>query len=285
MSVEVLLSAMGQTDMTLIEKCNIHSSCIMVNQCDRNETVFEDRDYGTVRMISTTERGLSRSRNMALKSASADVCILCDDDIVYVEGYEHIVESAFNELSDADIIVFNVNSKNTDIRPQEVLFKRVKRIPKYKMYSSVHIAFKRKSIEKAGLSFDTRFGAGSGCYAMGEDSIFFSRAYRSGLKAYVYPAVIADLYSEKSTWQRGYDEKFYYDEGAFLQAAFPYMKYFFSLYYPVKHRKYLKLSPVNCLKWIWRGIDGCKEGKTYNDFAADQKNRTNQKELYERKRK
>ena len=271
MSVEVLLSAMNQTDMSLIDKCNIHSNCIMVNQCDRNESISENRDYGTVRMISTTERGLSRSRNMALKNSSADICVLCDDDIVYADGYERIIEKAFRKLPDADIIVFNIISKNTDIRPQEELFKKVKRVPKHKMYSSVHLAFRRKSIEKAGLLFDTRFGAGSGIYAMGEDSIFFSRALRSGLKAYVYPAVIADLYSEKSTWFHGYDARHYYDAGAFLQVAFPVKKYVYSLYYPLIHSRLSKLGPAECFKWVGRGIKGCKKNETFNEYLKNRK--------------
>ena len=126
MVVEVLLSVMNQTDLSIIEKCNIHSNCIIINQCNREEQLSEDREYGRITMFSTKERGLSRSRNMALENSKAEICVLCDDDLVYVDGYESIIEKAFQELTDADIIVFNIRSMNTDIRPQEALFRNIR---------------------------------------------------------------------------------------------------------------------------------------------------------------
>lgn len=271
MMVEVLLSVMNQLDMDIVEKCNIHSNCIIINQCDKEEIISEERAYGIIRMISTKERGLSRSRNMALNNSSSDICVLCDDDIVYVDGYETTIEKAFKELPDADIIVFNVHSMNTDVRPQEPLFSKIKRVPKHKMYSSVHIAFKRTAINRANLRFDIRFGAGSGIYSMAEDSIFFSAAHKAGLRAYTYPAVIADLYSEKSSWFQGYNDKYFYDVGAFLQAAFPFMKYIYCLYYPIRHRRLTKMNSLLCLKWIWRGVYGYKKGLSYTDYLLRQK--------------
>lgn len=271
MSVEVLLSVMNQTDLSIVDKCNIHSDCIIINQCDREEVLSDSREYGRVLMISTKERGLSRSRNMALKNASADICVLCDDDIVYINGYETIIENAFRELPEADLIVFNINSMNPDIRPQETYFSRIKKVPKHKMYSSVHIAFRRKKIKETGLEFDIRFGAGSGIYSMAEDSIFFSGVHKAGLKAYVYPAVIANLYSDKSTWFHGYDERYFYDIGAFLQVAFPGLKYLYCLYYPLRLKKLTDLKPHSCLKWIWKGAHGCRNGLSYSEYMDNKK--------------
>lgn len=271
MVVEVLLSAMNQNDMGIVEKSNIRSNCIIVNQCDKDDRIIEERNFGKVEMISTKERGLSRSRNMALINSSADVCVLCDDDIVYVDGYNKTIEKAFCELPDADIIVFNVRSINTDVRAQEKLFDRIRRVPKYKMYSSVHIAFRRESIMKANLKFDTRFGAGSGMYSMAEDSLFFLKSHKAGLKAYTYPAVIADLYSDKSTWFRGYNEKYFFDIGAFLQAAFPMLKSVLCFYYPIRLRAVTKMSVFACLKWIWNGIDSYKNNMSYTDYVDGQR--------------
>lgn len=274
MTVEVLLSVMNQTDLSIVDKCNIHSNCIIINQCDKEEQISVDREFGRIKMISTKERGLSRSRNMALENSTADICVLCDDDIVYVNGYEKIIKNAFQDLPHADLIVFNIRSMNTDIRPQEEFFCKAKKVPKHKMYSSVHIAFRRKKIKAANLKFDIRFGAGSGIYSMAEDSIFFSDAHKAGLSAYVYPAIIADLYSDKSSWFHGYDEKYFYDIGAFLQVSFPYFKYLYCFYYPFRLYKQMELKPCSCLEWIWNGIYGCKLGMSYSDYL-DWRNKKN----------
>ena len=268
MSIEVLISAMNQCGLGLIEKSNIHSDCLIINQCDRDEVKSEEREYGTVRMISTCERGLSRSRNMALKNSNADICVLCDDDIVFHEGYEYIIKNAFGEIPEADVLVFNIKSINTEVRKQEPYFKAVKRIPWYKSYSSVHIAFKHQKVIEKGLWFDERFGAGSGMYSMAEDSLFFADIHKSGLRAYTYPAVIADLYSEKSSWFKGFDEKYFYDTGAFLRAAYPRWMHLMSLYYPLRLRNSTNLGLFQALKWEWNGMHGFNMKKNYSDFLS-----------------
>ena len=268
MSIEVLISAMNQSSMELIEKSNIHSDCLIINQCDRDEVISEEKEYGIVRMISTCERGLSRSRNMALRNSNADICVLCDDDIVFHDGYEDIIKNAFDEVTDADVLVFNIKSVNTEVRKQEPYFKAVKRVPWYKSYSSVHIAFKRQKVLEKGIWFNERFGAGSGMYSMAEDSLFFADIHKSGLRAYTYPGVIADLYSEKSSWFRGFDEKYFYDTGAFLRAAYPKLKYLLSFYYPLRLHNSTKLGLSKALKWEWNGIRGYKMQKNFSDYIS-----------------
>ena len=269
-NIEVLISAMHQSDLRIIEKCNIHTSCLVVNQCDSNANIEEDREFGKVRMINTMEHGLSKSRNMALRNSHADICVICDDDVVYRTGYETIISNAFSQLPDAVVIVFNINSLNPETRPQEKLFEKISRIPHYKTYSSVHIAFRRKCILSAGISFDERFGSGSGLYSMGEDSLFFTKIHQAKLRAYTYPATIADLSSETSTWFKGYNEKYFYDVGAFLAAAFPCWKRFLMFYYPVRFKKLSNLPAAEILRCINHGMKGFENNIPYNATLANQ---------------
>lgn len=262
--IEVLMAAMHQVDLSIIEKCRIRTPCLVVNQCDKSEYIEEKKEYGLVRMISSTDRGLSKSRNLALDNSCADICILCDDDIAYKDGYEQIIRRAFKELPDADVIVFNINSLNPDSRPQERLFTMTRRIPRYKTYSSVHIAFKRTSIVSNGIVFDERFGSGSGRYLMGEDSLFFAQIHKAKLIAYTYPAVIADLSSESSTWFRGYNRRYFYDIGAFLTAAYPKSKGLLKFYYPLRFRKISELSATEIVNCINQGITGFMNNRTYD---------------------
>ena len=263
-TIEVMIATMHQTDLSILERCNIQTPCLVVNQCDKTDYIEEERDYGLVRMISSTERGLSRSRNTALKNSHADICVICDDDIAYRHGYKEVICSAFTSIPNADVIVFNINSLNPEIRPQERLFKKIQRIPKYKTYSSVHIAFRRSSILDHGIEFDKRFGTGSGMYTMGEDSLFFTKIHKAKLKAYTYPAVIADLSSETSTWFKGYNKKYFYDVGAFLSAAYPHLKVLLKFYYPIRFKKLCALSFSEIISCINQGIMGYKNGLSYS---------------------
>ncbi len=264
MTIEVLNSAMHQSELSIIDRCNVHSWCLVMNQTDHEDYREETREYGWVRMMSSAERGLSRSRNMALHNARGDICILCDDDVSYVPGYEEIVAKAFEQLSEADVIVFNIHSLNPENRPQEPLFTEAKRIPWYKTYSSVHIAFRREKIVSRGITFDERFGTGSSLYSMGEDSLFFAELRSAGLKAYTFPAVIADLATESSSWFSGYNEKYFYDIGAYLSAAYPRTKTVMKYYYPYRFRRRSALNAKEILHAINRGIRGFEHNRPYS---------------------
>ena len=265
MTIEVLMTTMHQKDLSIADRCRIHSNCTMVNQCDREDYEESVRDYVVVRMFSNRERGASRSRNLSLKMATSDICVLSDDDISYVDGYEEIIRTAYERIPDADVIVFNINSLNPDKRPQEKLFRKIKRVPWYKKYGTVHITFKRERALEKGLSFDTRFGPGSGMYSMGEDTLFFVGIHRAGLRAYYYPAVIADVAAETSTWFKGYNKKYFYDVGALLAASYPTGKHLLKYYYPIRFRKLTKMSAGEIIHLINRGIEGFARGEVYKD--------------------
>lgn len=98
---------MYQKDFTFLDKMNIQSDVLVINQCD--EEKIEEIQYKGyhVKMISTKERGLSRSRNMALKNAMGDICLIADDDVVYYDGLQEKIKKAFNECRNADIISFS----------------------------------------------------------------------------------------------------------------------------------------------------------------------------------
>ena len=142
--------------------------------------------------------------------------------------------------------------------------KKIKKIPSYKAFGSVRIAFRRQSILNKGIRFNEKFGAGSGMYGMAEDSLFFRSIHRNGLKAYTYPKTIAEVDFSSSTWFSGFNERYYYDMGAYLSAAYPFLKYAFMFYYPIRTRKMSKLSAIEILICIMKGFYGYKRNLPYN---------------------
>ena len=85
---------MYQTD-DIIKRSNIKCNATVVNQCDKDEKriISNEGIVGTCKInwIDSTKRGLSRSRNMALYSASCDYCLISDDDEVFVDGVDKII--------------------------------------------------------------------------------------------------------------------------------------------------------------------------------------------------
>lgn len=206
---EVLLSAMHLGDWHYIDNLNISGKALIINQADSEAD--EICDDGRVRFITCSERGLSKSRNMALRNASGEICMLCDNDVCYIDDYAEKIVSEFDRHKDADIIVFFIE------RPErkKPIFDREKKmnyISTMKIFSP-EVAFRLASVKKAGLEFDENFGAGAE-YSMGEENIFLYDALRAGLRIIYVPIKIASLLDTESTWFKGYTKKFFINRGA-----------------------------------------------------------------------
>ena len=88
MHVQVLASVMNQSDHNILERMNIQTDAIIINQCD--QTQFEELEYQNrrIRFLSFAERGVGLSRNNALLRSDGDILLFADDDVVYEDGYE-----------------------------------------------------------------------------------------------------------------------------------------------------------------------------------------------------
>lgn len=211
MSVEVLVAAMNQSDYSLLEKMNINTPVIVGNQCERNSVEKFEYNGHEVIYLNFAERGVGLNRNNSLMRATGDICLFADDDMVYVDGYQRIVENAFLEYPDADVIAFNLYEKV----PSRYVIKKNEKIGylNYLRYGTARVAIKLKSIREKGIYFNQCFGGGTE-HCHGEDNIFLTDCLKAGLKMYAVPETIAKLTEERrSTWNSGYDEKYLVDQG------------------------------------------------------------------------
>ncbi len=225
MKLEVLLSCMYQKDMSIVEHSNITGDTLVINQTDHEATDELQKEKQLIRMISTSEVGLSNSRNMAIKNATGDICLLSDDDEIFVQNYDQIIQNAFESLPDADIITFNVTNKITRLKPtvQKLSYLNTLKIASYQ------IAFRRNAILEKEITFDPLLGAGSG-NGCGEENKFLMDCLKHGLRIYFSPETIAAVNTKSSTWFFGYDKTFFYQRGA---ATRYYMGSFLSLIYAI----------------------------------------------------
>lgn len=257
MKLEVLLSCMHQTDFSLVESSRLTGDVCIINQCDREDFSQMPTKRGMARMFSTRDRGLTRSRNMALEKSAADICLLCDDDEVFVPDYEEIITRAYENLPNADVIVFNMVG-----RPAS-LGNRVRRLhfPYTCRVSSWQISFRRRSLLDSGVRFDTLLGAGTG--NGGEEELkFLTDCRRAGLRVYYVPEAIASVAQEVSTWFHGYTETYFENRGATTRyiLGLP-LALAYAVYYTVSKRSLYALSPWQAFKATCRGMKGNRIGK------------------------
>ena len=264
MKLEVLMSCMNQNNFDLTKNMNLTTDILIINQTTENK--YEERivNGNKQRMISNTQKGLSKSRNELLFNMNGDIGILCDDDVIYEKNYKEIILKAFKELKDADIIVFNINRVNSKVTHRKLMTK-IQKAPRYRNYSSVQIAFKKESFYKNNLFFNINFGAGSK-YSSGEEALILREANRKKLKIYEYPLTIATVDDTNSSWFTGYDKKFFYDKGAWLKEAYPNICFIFMWYFIFKFFNKCDLKFISIVKNIRNGIKYYKNKISYSEF-------------------
>lgn len=237
MKLEVLVSTMNQDDMSLVEKMNIQTDAIIINQTNKKDYRENIINGKKNRMYSFDERGVGLSRNNALMRSNADICLMADDDMVYVEGYEQIVINAFKQNPNADMMIFNVpiHKKNGETKIKVKKNGRVRFFNALK-FGTVNFAFKREIILKKNIYFSLLFGGGAR-FGSGEDSIFITDVLKNKLKVYASTTVIAEINEEGSTWFNGFNEKYLYDRGALFKVIGGNRSTLLNLQFVIRHRK------------------------------------------------
>lgn len=266
MKIEILLSAMNQSDLSLFEKSKCCTDLLIINQTDHEGYEESERNGCKIRMYSTTQRGLSRSRNMALVHALGDICLFADDDCVMAEGYEKLIEGAFKRHPDAAAIAFNYNDPNRRSKKAKIIETECI-APKNKSFSSVSLAFRRSEIQRKGIWFNVNLGAGSGFISAGEETVWEDDLRRSGLNLYQCPDYITEVQQQNSTWFTGYNEKYFYDLGAVLSLRYnSFVKYLYQFYYPIRLKGDAEMSIVKQIKYMIAGMQGVKKGLNYEQY-------------------
>lgn len=235
--MQVLVSTMHQNNNFLVKKMNIKTDAIIVNQCDTEKIeFFLDK---RVQWINTKTRGLSISRNAALKKANDKLCLFADDDLVYVDNYEKIIEKQFLINPEVDIITFQVEGIEKKFKNYKNRIKKLNYLGIMKV-SSVEIAIRLDSIKKYNIEFNEKFGSGS-LFSMGEENIFLKKCLDKNLKILYVPIKIADLHIGESTWFKGFNEKYFFDKGAiFYEMTNKYYKILILQFAIRKYRLYKK---------------------------------------------
>ena len=163
------------------------------------------------------------------------MCI-ADDDMVYTDTYREDIINEFQKHPEADALVFNVTALNDERsgKPIEKYARVGKR--ESREYGSVHIAIRKRALIGKNVYFNTLFGSGA-TYSCGEDTLFLKELIEKDLKLYKTPIRIASVDMSDSTWFKGYNEKYFRDKGALIEAAYPRSSYLLAILQSVRNSK------------------------------------------------
>ncbi|MDO4460009.1 MAG: glycosyltransferase family A protein [Clostridia bacterium] len=260
--LEILVSCMFSDSKKLVSDSHITGDCVIINQCDEDTAYSFATENGTASVYCVTERGLTRSRNMAIEKSTAEICLLCDDDEIFASDYSEKIIRAYEENPGADVIVFKMIGIKPSFsdRVQELKFPKIMRV------ASWQISFRKQSLIKTGVRFDELMGSGTGNGAE-EEFRFLTDCIKSGLKIIYVPYEIAEVSKMgegESKWFQGFDEMFFENRGSTTRyiMGLP-LASAYAFYYCLKKKKMYSsdISMFNALKSTLRGIRKNKLGK------------------------
>ena len=261
MNIEVLLSCMNQPDANIAKRINAQSDIVIINQCDTNgssvETYMNKKGNPFhAYFISTTERGLSRSRNMAIKNAHADICLLADDDEYFFDNAAADIVQAYYDHPDADVITFKVEGSHGSKKSYAQKLSHIGYLNALHV-SSVQISFRRESIVNNGILFDPEMGAGTG-HGCGEENKFLYDCLHKHLRIIHVPISIASLASGgESHWFKGWTKRFFIERGwATARYLGKPLAAVYAIYYAIAKRKLYgcDISFTDALMGMFKGI-------------------------------
>ncbi len=204
-----------------------------------------------VEVVTLPGRGLSRNRNNCLRHASADLCLICDDDCRYTpEGLQAII-STFERHPEVDLATFIAkNSADAKFYPQRS-FNLNEKVRNYYVMS-IEMAFRRTSV--AGkVAFNEHFGLGADLFGAGEEAIFISSAMSHGLHCQYFPVQVVEHIGPTTSTSRRADDKVLRADGAILYHSFRRTMW---LRLPLmawrKHRAGVPF--IHAFTCIWQGI-------------------------------
>lgn len=260
--IEILVSTMNRNTLDFLilmfPFCHFSEfSILIVNQTEENNLLHSD--FLSVRVINSFEKGLSKSRNLALNNAKGKIVLLTDDDVVFEAEFQRKIIDSFNKIPKATAITFCIKNDKGDL---------FKKYPKHQkkltskldvfQYMSVEIVLNMTIIHQLNCKFDEDFGLGSR-FPLNEENIFMVDLLKSKQSLFFVPKVILSHPANVSDTKANFRDK-YYIQGAFLARIYDetnIIYLFAKLFFDIKQRK-LKVCQ------IFSAIKSANKGK--NDF-------------------
>lgn len=183
LKLEILLSTMNRNSLDFLIKLfpngNYKSYNLLIINQTTEDCLLESK-YSNIRVINSFTKGLTKSRNLAIKNAKAPMCLIADDDVFYNFNIEEIITNSFKTNTEADIITFKMKDLNgKDFKTYTK--SKWHDLESLRQVNSVVIAFKLKQIRDKNVFFNLNFGLGS-TFETADEYIFLRDCLKQDLK-------------------------------------------------------------------------------------------------------
>lgn len=172
-----------------------------------------------VKVITMKGRGLSRNRNNAIRHASADICLIADDDCSYQPQYfAHIID-VFSKHPSLHLASFMMKHSADGKQYPSHSFS-LSHYAKGYYATSFEIAFRRDAVQ-GHIWFNELFGLGAPVLQSGEENLFIKDATDAMLDCRFFPIVVVEHNHPTTSSSRISQPGVIMAEGAYISIAYP----------------------------------------------------------------
>ncbi len=199
--IEFLISTMNRSNLEFLNSMfpnhDISELNILIVNQTTKDCVLESQN-NNIRVFNAFEKGLSRSRNLAIENAQGDICFIADDDIEYLpKAIDHVTQ-AYQDFPEAAMISFQyLRENNKTYKNYKVQGGYQNHLLHKQILTSMEITFNSKKIKDKNIGFNTIFSFGERFHWF-EEQVFRDDIIRAGLKVAYVPKPIVKHYGKTS---------------------------------------------------------------------------------------
>lgn len=240
--IEILIATMHRDSLdfllTMFPFLHFSNFRILIVNQTQSGTILKS-EYSNIRVINSFEKGLSKSRNLALENALGKILILADDDVVYQERFDSTIIKAYNQFPKAAAIRFCAVKSNGDlIKKYPERSKAHLNIFDILNTSSIEMTLNAAILNQSKIRFDENFGLG-GIFEMGEEAIFLFDL-KSKNQSLVFDSQVIVKHQELTSSDKKNVREKYFIQGALFTRIFKsnYIYWIFvKLFFDLKQNK------------------------------------------------
>jgi len=253
--LEILIATMNRTSLDFLSKMFLRLNyldfnVLIVNQTSENNLLKSE--HSNIRVINSFDKGLSKNRNIAIRNANKPICLLVDDDVVFIEGFEKSILKAHSEYL-YPIITFQTLTTDNELYWDYPHTPRLHNEFISEKTLSIEITFKKDKLRD--LYFDELFGLGAK-FEDGENYVFLTEAKKKGIELWFVNKTIS-IHKPNSSSDEVASDRLLYAKSATHFYKYGFLAYFwvFKFVFFIYRKRHISFKDIaNKLKIGFKGI-------------------------------
>jgi len=143
-----------------------------------------------VRVIRLDSRGVTASRNEAIRQARGEVLLFGEEDVEWIPGGVDEVLAVFDDNPRLAVFLGRAEDETGRLRKKYPGFREPATVWNSARVGTIELAVRPARLLAAGVSFDENFGAGTENF-VGDEYILVADANRAGLKCEYFPVTFS----------------------------------------------------------------------------------------------